>query len=353
MFNLCFIVGTRPELIRSSGLLKAIAAGADFNLTVVFTGQHYDHAMIGRFLLEFDVDFDVVFLEDSGYGGLSSFGRLFAKLDSFFSGNHFDLVCVFGDTDSTVAAAWTAKKNGLRISHLESGCRSYDISMSEEINRRSIDHMADLLFCFSDHAKTILLGEGVLGYVELISDPQYDVFTEASLRKESVDFISPKLDGILTLHRQENTRDRLQYLEILSRIDISLAKHELKLLYPVHPRTTDWIDSEFFPSLVIVDPIGYSELIGVLSNSLICVTDSGGLQKDAFWSGVPCVTLRKSTEWVETVDLGFNFLCDHLGGLDQSIRSAVELGRFSSDVNPYIRGSSVEEFVSKSLTFLG
>jgi UDP-N-acetylglucosamine 2-epimerase len=217
--------------------------------------------------------------------------------------------------------------------HIEAGCRSYDMRMPEEINRRATDHISDLLLAVSAHAAETLAGERVVGRVMQVGDPQFDVFNE---RKTPFVARAERRGGLLTLHRQENADDPERLRSLLH--EIAAADPELEWVFPVHPRTRKNLH-DVPETIMATEPLLYGELLETLVRARVCVTDSGGLQKEAFWARVPCVTVRETTEWVETVAQGANELAQP-GGVRGAVERALAKELTELYENPYGDGNA-------------
>jgi UDP-N-acetylglucosamine 2-epimerase len=336
-----YVLGTRPEVIRSARLLRLLAADRTLETTVINTGQHYDDNMLGAFLREFDVPY---ISADLGVGSQDPAGQTAAVIcgvRSIVAERDLDCVCVFGDTNSTVGAALAASKSGVRLVHIEAGCRSFDMAMPEEVNRRIVDHISDLLLPVSDVAATNLRDERVPGEIQVVGDPQYDIFSRQDL---------PQVDpaerryGLITLHRQENADDPDRLAAILEEIASAPGADGVEWVFPVHPRTAASLKSAP-ASIELTEPLPYKRLLEILFASRVCVTDSGGLQKEAFWARVPCVTVRRSTEWMETIWAGANELVQPGGGLRDAVAKAIDLELPDEYPNPYGDGEASEQIV--------
>ncbi len=234
-----------------------------------------------------------------------------------------DIVLVYGDTNSTLAGSLAASKCQIPVAHVESGLRSHNRKMPEEINRIVTDHISSLLFCPTPQSVTNLTNEGITKQVHLVGDVMFDAFkwiVEVSAQNQSLlDSlqVSPRTYSLLTLHRAENTDD----LDRLARILNAVDKIETRVVFPVHPRTASAIEKiKWKPAanVIVISPVGYIEMVQLEKQADCIITDSGGIQKEAYWAGIRCLTLRKETEWVETVDAGWNVLVDAVPGNDHS-----------------------------------
>ncbi|MBL69314.1 MAG: UDP-N-acetylglucosamine 2-epimerase (non-hydrolyzing) [Verrucomicrobiales bacterium] len=305
------VIGARPQFIKASVVSRALSAfGVDEFL--VHTGQHYDEEMSAVFFEELGLARPAVNLRiGSGSHGKQT-GEMMMGLEEQLCGREVDWVLVYGDTNSTLAAALVAVKMGLRVAHVEAGLRSYNRQMPEEHNRVLTDRCSELLFCPTSIAVENLKLEGIAQGVHLVGD----VMFEASqiFRGVAKSFESDDLPYLLaTIHRPQNTDNA----ENLNAIVEALNACGRRVILPMHPRTSDWIErhrglgsleEEFGDNVRVIPPVGYLEMLALIQDSEAVLTDSGGIQKEACWLGTPCITLREETEWGETVDAGWNEL---------------------------------------------
>jgi UDP-N-acetylglucosamine 2-epimerase len=297
------VVGNRPQFVKSAPLSVALRE-AGVGEVVVHTGQHYDRELSAVF-------FDELGLAEPGYR-LEAHTRdvetMQPGIAAAIATEEPDAVVVFGDTNSTLAGARAAREAGIRLAHVEAGLRSGDMTMPEEHNRIEIDALADLLLCPDERSREILDGEGVAGRKEVVGDVMrdaLDTFLPIARRRSTQ---QPEGDYMLaTLHRDANVvMPRLgQILEGLRRI-------EGPVVFPAHPRTRVAMMEQGLSlgHVRLEQPLGYLDMLALASQARVIVTDSGGLQKEAYWLGVPCVTARPSTEWVDTIEQGANTLVD-------------------------------------------
>jgi UDP-GlcNAc3NAcA epimerase len=293
------VVGNRPQFIKSAQLsLAHRAAGIDE--VVLHSGQHYDAEMSQVF-------FDQLGLAAPAY----RLGVHSADPDAMQPGIHDaieherpDWTLVYGDTNTTLAGARAAAAAGVRVAHIEAGLRSGDLTMPEEHNRIEVDRVSDVLFAPDERSRDTLAAEGVGGRVEVVGDVMrdaLDLFAPIARERSSIergDFL------LVTIHREANVRPKR-----LARIVEGLNRLDERIVFPAHPRTASLV-SGLGPHIELVPPVGYLDFVSLASRARVILTDSGGLQKEAYWLGVPCVTLRPSTEWVDTVVAGANVLVD-------------------------------------------
>ena len=304
-------MGARPQFIKAAPLLRAIAQR--HRSILVHTGQHYDASMSDIFFNELDLPAPDVHLGvGSGAHGAQT-GAMLIALEPPLVDVKPDWVIVYGDTNSTLAGAVVASKLNIPLAHVEAGLRSFNRAMPEEVNRVVADHLADALFCPSDTAAANLSAEGRTGRVHRIADTMIAALDEAAPRARRsstvLDRLGLKEKGFVlaTIHRAENADDP----EKLAAIVDALSRAGEPVVFPVHPRTRQALGAGAHGvrgDVRFIDPVGYLDMVRLESAARLIVTDSGGVQKEAYWLGVPCVTVREETEWVETVQAGWNTL---------------------------------------------
>ena len=322
------IVGARPQFIKAAPVSLAFQY-AGFNEFLVHTGQHYDVNMSQIFFKELGIpDPDLNLNIGSGTHGFQT-GQILIQLENVLIEKKPDWVLVYGDTNSTLAGALAAVKLNIPIIHVEAGLRSFNRLMPEEHNRVITDNCATLLICPTSTAVSNLSREGINKGVHLVGDTMYDAVL---LFKKAADKHSQILDDLqleskkfilATLHRQGNADDPKKLRNIL----MALIEIDEKIVFPVHPRTRKNIDllgSKLEKALVeskikMIEPVGYLDMLMLEQHARLIMTDSGGIQKEAYFFGIPCVTLREETEWVELVEQGCNILA---GNNPQSIYKA-------------------------------
>lgn len=307
------VVGARPQFVKAAAISRAIAARGDITEILVHTGQHFDPALSWVFFDELQIPEPKLNLGIHGGRHGEMTGRMLEALEHVMLAEAPDLVLVPGDTTSTLAGALAAAKLHIPIAHLEAGLRSFNRRMPEEVNRVLTDHVSALLFCPTETAVDNLHREGIAAGVHNVGDVMYDAarFAAANLHRSDIlqrlD-LQPRAYAVATLHRAENTDDRYVLSEMIG--FLRERARDCPVVFPVHPRTRQRIfewDIGLGP-LVICDPLGYLDMHCLLQSAVTVFTDSGGLQKEAYFHRVPCVTLRGETEWVETVAAGWNRL---------------------------------------------
>jgi UDP-GlcNAc3NAcA epimerase len=299
------VVGNRPQFIKSAPLSVALR-DAGIDEVIVHTGQHYDRQLSDVFFAELGLPEPSYRLDLHTADSDAMRPRIAGALER----ERPDWALVYGDTNSTLAGALAAQDVGVPLAHVEAGLRSGDLSMPEERNRIEVDRVAGLLFCPDERSSELLAAEGVGGRREIVGDVMYDASqTLAPIARERSGAlerfgVEPQRFLLATLHRQANVE-----AERLGRIVEGLNRLDEAIVFPAHPRTRSVI-SGLGPHVVLTEPLGYLDLAALAQQARVILTDSGGLQKEAYWYGVPCVTLRPSTEWVDTVELGANVLVD-------------------------------------------
>jgi UDP-N-acetylglucosamine 2-epimerase (non-hydrolysing)/UDP-GlcNAc3NAcA epimerase len=311
------VIGNRPQFVKAAAVSRLLRAEHDELL--VHTGQHYDDELSTIFVQELGVPRPERELGIHDGTNTSQVSRMLAALEALVAGERPDAVLVYGDTNSTLAGGLAAAQAGVPVAHVEAGMRSFDRAMPEELNRVLTDHLADLLLCSSQTAVDNLAAERATGRVELVGDVMVDVALLFQPRAREDD-AALKRAGVargeyvlVTAHRAGNVDDpqRLRRL-----VDLLLAL-PLPAVLPLHPRTgarldaAGWLDElQAADHVILTPPLGYIEFTALLCGARAMLTDSGGVQKEAYLAGVPCITLRDTTEWVETVEAGWNVLVD-------------------------------------------
>ena len=342
------VVGNRPQFIKSAPLSVALRGRGIAEVTV-HTGQHYDRELSQIFFEELDLP------EPDHSLGLrtADVEAMKPRIAEIVEAEHPDWVLVYGDTNSTLAGAAAAAAAAVPLGHVEAGLRSGDLSMPEERNRIEVDRLAQLLLTPDERSSRILADEGVSGRREVVGDVMADASRQlapiARERSRILDELGVEAGGYLvaTVHREANVRpDRL------ARIADGLSRLQEPLLFPAHPRTRAALAGSTVllgPHVRLLDPLSYLDLAALASQARVILTDSGGLQKEAYWYGVPCVTMRPSTEWADTVELGANTLVDDD---PDRIVSAVTDARMPNDRPPLYGDGHASERIADLLVTL-
>jgi UDP-GlcNAc3NAcA epimerase len=338
LIRLATVVGARPQFIKAAVVSRVLGRTDGICEDLIHTGQHYDPEMSAVFFGELEIPAPRFNLDIGSGSHAVQTGRMMEALERAFLELRPSGVLLYGDTNSTLAGALAAAKLGLRIAHVEAGLRSFNRSMPEEINRIVADHVADLLFPPTDRAERQLRAEG-LGERRIV--PVGDVMYDASLHAAGRDAaaraeplarfgLQPGGYLLVTIHRAENT-DAPERLEVILGA-LAILGAELPVVLPLHPRTQAAIDK--LPSglpqtgVRAISPLGYFDMQSLEGAARAIVTDSGGVQKEAFWHGVPCVTVRGETEWTELIEAGWNRLApaDSVERLVGAVRDAMSTG---------------------------
>lgn len=311
------IVGARPQFVKAATISRALRDfDGDVTEVMVHTGQHYDPNMSDLFFQELDIPDPAYHLDIHGGGHGQMTGRMLEEIEKVALKETPDLVLVFGDTNSTLAGALVAAKLHIPVAHVEAGLRSFNKKMPEEINRIVTDHVSALLFCPTQASVDNLANEGITQGVYMVGDVMHDASLHAKTYAQEHSTILNRLglkpDGyiVATVHRAENTADKATLGAIIDYLRHMQTEQGKPVVLPLHPRTKA-VAQGFglsFDGLHLCDPVGYMDMSMLLSQCSLILTDSGGVQKEAYFYRKPCVTLRTETEWVETVEAGWNRL---------------------------------------------
>jgi UDP-GlcNAc3NAcA epimerase len=341
--RVCSIVGARPQFIKAAVVSQELRDVGEEVL--VHTGQHYDEELSDVFFEELNIptpDFNLG-IESDTHGRQTA--QMIEAIEPVVEETDPDVLLLYGDTNSTLAGAIVGSKCDMLVAHVEAGLRSHNRDMPEEINRVLTDHASDLLFTPSESAVETLRSEGITSGVYWTGDVMYDSILAVRDDVEERSSILQELGlsagefVLATVHRQENT-DRQPNLEAI--VD-GLWSASLPVVFPVHPRTVDRLQTyglweRTTDEFEVIDPLGYLDFVRLLDTAARVVTDSGGVQKEAFFLETPCVTLREETEWTETVDCGWNEL---VGADEARIRDALQDGQIpEATPNPYGDGKA-------------
>ena len=308
------VVGARPQFIKAAAVSRSIKSRTGLIETMIHTGQHYDLEMSDIFFDELDIPAPLHNLKVHGGGHGEMTGRMLKRVENIMISENPDMLLVYGDTNSTLAGALAAAKLHVPIAHVEAGLRSYNRAMPEEINRLLVDHISTLLFCPTQTAVNNLTKEGITKGIHKVGDVMFDATIFAAEKAKDCSKILEELGlvenkyALSTVHRAENTDEAESLKQILDWLKYKARDHIVVL--PLHPRTRQ-AAKRFdlnFEGLTVCEPLGYLEMAKLMSGAFEVYTDSGGLQKEAYFHKKPCVTLRAETEWVETIENGWNRL---------------------------------------------
>lgn len=355
------IVGARPQFVKAAAVSHALQAISNAREVVVHTGQHYDHNMSAVFFRELDIPEPDYHLGVGSASHGQQTGRMLERIEEVLLKEQPDWVVVYGDTNSTLAGALAAAKLNLPLAHVEAGLRSFNRHMPEEINRVLTDHCSALLFAPTITAVGNLRREGIEGpKVQLVGDVMYDIALQLgeTARVQSAVLRSHGLEPgnyvLATVHRVANTDDRHHLQTILTALRV--VSEQLPVVFVVHPRTRAAMENAQLVgslrpngSLKLIEPVGYLDMTALESQASVIATDSGGVQKEAFFHKVPCVTLREETEWPELVELGWNRLCP-----PRCVETVAEVvlharGSRGADAQPYGDGHAAERIANALL----
>lgn len=354
------IVGARPQFVKAATVSRALARTASIREVIVHTGQHYDNNMSGVFFDELGIPQPSYNLGIGSAGQGAQTGRMLEAIENVLLEERPDWLLVYGDTNSTIAGALAAAKLHIAVAHVEAGLRSFNRRMPEEVNRVVTDHLSDLLFAPTSTAVKNLAGEGIdAGKVAMVGDVMYDTALYFRDRAQSQSQIRHELglrEGayvLATIHRAENTDDPARLSAILG--GIAEVSQERTVVLPVHPRTRNAIRNaglQLPDTLRFIDPVSYLDMVMLECGAELIVTDSGGVQKEAYFFRVPCLTLRDETEWVELVQCGWNTLLTPTTGaaVADGIRTALRAGRPDQWLDSlYGDGAAAEAIVASLL----
>jgi UDP-GlcNAc3NAcA epimerase len=329
MKKIITILGARPQFIKAATVSRLIRENKNLNEILVHTGQHFDQNMSDIFFDEMDIPRPNYNLEINSLGHGAMTGRMLEKIESILLTENPDIVLVYGDTNTTLAGALSAKKLGIQLAHIEAGLRSFNMNMPEEVNRILTDRISDYLFCPTETAVHNLEKEGFKNFnchIYNVGDVMYDavLFYEKKSDLTSQIINKLKLQGekfiLCTVHRQENTNSKENLIALFNALNE--INQTTRVILPMHPRTRKILaQCDIHPQITIIDPVGYLDIIQLIKHSMLVMTDSGGMQKEAYFFGKYCITLRNETEWVELVENGVNFLT---GTSRDNIISAIE-----------------------------
>jgi len=351
--KLITIVGARPQFIKAAAVSREIAKHSDIQELIVHTGQHFDANMSDIFFEEMSIPKPDYNLDINGLGHGAMTGQMLEKIEEVLLIEQPDWVLVYGDTNSTIAGALAAKKLHIKVAHVEAGLRSFNMAMPEEVNRILTDRISNILFCPTDAAIENLEKEGY-NNIDIRIEKSGDVMQDAAMFYTNIAKVpNVYLNDefvLATIHRAENTDDFNRLRAIFESFE-EIAK-DIPVILPLHPRTANIIKREGLSAenVKIIEPVGYLEMVYLLEHCKLVMTDSGGLQKEAFFFKKPCITLRDETEWVELVSNGFNSI---VGADKAKIVSAFQNQKYNLnfDVDLYGNGIASSNIVNSLLNF--
>ena len=313
MKKIVTVIGARPQFIKAAMLSRQFKL-LGVNELIIHTGQHFDTNMSDIFFREMEIPKPTYQLEIHSLSHGAMTGRMLEKIEKILNIEKPDGVLVYGDTNSTLAGALAAAKLHIPVIHMEAGLRSFNMAMPEEINRILTDRISSLLLCPTDAAVNNLKDEGfdrlpvkISNCGDVMKDAALYYADKALLKSNILSRIGVKKFILATIHRQENIDSPEKLQSIIA--GLNDIHSQMPVVVPLHPRTRNVLAQQYmFPNFIIIDPVGYFDMITLLKNCELVITDSGGIQKEAFFFGKNCITLREQTEWVELVENGYNTL---------------------------------------------
>lgn len=351
------VIGARPQFIKAAVVSRAFQKSNQVDEVIVHTGQHFDSNMSDVFFEEMSIPKPKYNLNINGLGHGAMTGQMLEKIEEVLLEEKPDWVLVYGDTNSTLAGAIAATKLHIKVAHVEAGLRSFNMKMPEEVNRILTDRVSNVLFCPTDQAVDNLLKEGyanIDAYIVNIGDVMQDAAMFYSSKAKIGNLEIPSDYILCTIHRAENTDDPQRLKSIIDALN--KISQNTDIVLPLHPRTRLKLDAIGFSfetsKIKFIEPVGYLEMVYLLKNCSLVMTDSGGLQKEAYFFSKYCITLRDETEWVELVNNGYNSL---VGSDYNQIINEVERQLKSGDLEKsdylYGRGDAGEKILEKLLEF--
>ena len=346
------ILGARPQFIKAGTVSREIAKHNNIEEVIVHTGQHYDTNMSDIFFEEMQIPKPNYFLGIGGKSHGAMTGQMIEKIEEVALKEKPDWIMVYGDTNSTLAGAIVASKLHIKLAHIEAGLRSFNMKMPEEVNRILTDRVSDILFCPTDTAIQNLKNEGFDNFdCKIVKSG--DVMYDGAMFYKKIS-LKPKIEIednfiLCTVHRAENTDSPKRLKNIFEALNI-IAK-ERQIILPLHPRTKKIVENLKLniESLTIIEPIGYLEMVWLIDNCSLVMTDSGGLQKEAYFFKKSCITLRDETEWIELVDNGFNILT---GASYTNILDKYKKFEFNNnfEINLFGQGNASKKIIQKIMS---
>jgi UDP-GlcNAc3NAcA epimerase len=310
------VVGARPQFVKAFPLSRELRLHDAFDEVLVHTGQHFDWNMSDIFFTELGIEAPRYNLSIHGGGHGAMTGRMLQAIEDILAAENASAVLVYGDTNSTLAGALAAAKCGVPVVHVEAGLRSYNRKMPEEVNRVMVDHLSSFLFSPTSRAVANLAREGITSGVYCVGDLMFDavkIATPLAMQHSGILerlVLNERTYGVATFHRQENLETRSRMAAIVAYL--KEQSRSLPLIVPLHPRTREVLSNASLSfdgsGITTIPPLGYLDMCRLIHSAAMVYTDSGGLQREAYFHRVPCVTLRDETEWVETIECGWNRL---------------------------------------------
>lgn len=340
MIKICSVVGARPQLIKEAVIQREISKHNEIVHVLIHTGQHYDFNMSGVFFEQLNMKKPDYFLGVSGINGVKAIATMMLELEKVFLLENPDVCIVYGDTNSTVASAIVANKLGIKLAHIEAGLRQEPKVAPEESNRVITDHLSDYLFAPTKISAQSLVDEKVKGIIHYVGDVMYDLFLQS--KNVIANFTSKDFNGLenfvlLSLHRDFNVDKQ----DVLTKISMQIKKiaESHVVIFPIHPRTKSRINEfgllHLFSDVIMIEPVDYYQLLLLLKKCKFVITDSGGVQKEAYFSGKSALVIMPDTSWRELTDNGYNILVspDNLSDKIKELKFDITLHGFYGEGN--------------------
>jgi UDP-GlcNAc3NAcA epimerase len=344
------IIGARPQFVKAATLSREIKKHSQSQEIIVHTGQHFDANMSDIFFEEMDIPKPNYNLNINGLSHGAMTGQMLDGIERIVLNEMPDVVLVYGDTNSTLAGALAAKKMQIKVAHVEAGLRSFNMQMPEEINRILTDRLSDWLFCPTDTAINNLKNEGfekftskIIKTGDVMEDAALFYAQKAEIKSNIIEALNLKGKNYIlaTIHRAENTDIIENLLSIIKAFN--LLNKKIPVIVPLHPRTKKIIEQNSMTiNFTIIDPVGYFDMIMLLKNCTLVITDSGGLQKEAFFFRKYCITTREQTEWIELIENGYNYITGTETETIVNISLALISKEFPEIINLYGNGKACE-----------
>jgi len=354
--KIIFVAGARPNFVKIAPLIEVARKNSKIEYKLVHTGQHYDRTMSEVFFRELHIPLPDYNLHVGSKNNVLQTAEIMKKMHEVFLKERPDAVVVVGDTNSTLGGALSAAQLRIPVAHVEAGLRSFDMTMPEETNRKVTDHLADFLFVTEQNGVKNLLREGIARKkIHFVGNVMIDSLKKQKM-KISHSGIAKKLGvrkkryAVLTLHRPSNVDDTVQLNHFLT-LFLEIQK-KIKIVFPIHPRTkkqllkTAGFDPARYPNLLLIDPLGYTEFLSLIKDSMFVMTDSGGLQEETTFLRVPCLTIRENTERPVTVEKGTNILCGRSKTkIMREVNAILEGKRKKGEIPPLWDGKSSQRVI--------
>lgn len=356
MIKVVTVIGARPQFVKAAVVSKALANTGQIEEKIIHTGQHFDANMSDVFFEQMEIPKPHYLLDINSGGHGDMTGKMLIEIEKVLLEEQPDWLLIYGDTNSTLAGALAASKLHVKVAHVEAGLRSFNMRMPEEVNRILSDRVSSLLLCPTETAKLNLLNEGYENIdtcIDVCGDVMYDAALYYSQKESDSCEVNALLDKgtpfvLATIHRAENTDDKNRLESIFSALES--IHQDVEVVLPLHPRTRNKLAQlDLKPNITFVEPLGYIEMLKLLRHCELVISDSGGLQKEAFFFDKYCITARDETEWVELVNANVNFLVgankDLLLGKYKEVKNLA----FPSDVEKFYGLGDASEKIAQML----